>query len=164
MKSKFSTTWNASVQPRKQRKYLANAPQHIKQKFMAATLSKELRKKYEIRNIEVRKGDTVKIMRGKHTKKQGKVEFVDVAKTRIGVENITQTKTGGEKVQVWVKPSNVMIVELNTDDLKRTKRLRKVEASEKKVETKRADSKVNKEAPLGVPQNSGGKENAHKKK
>ena len=57
MKKQFSTQWNASKQPRKQRKYLANAPLHKRHKFMSANLIKELRKKYGKRNFPVRKGD-----------------------------------------------------------------------------------------------------------
>jgi len=68
MKQKFSTTWKASKQPRKQRKYSANAPLHIKRKMLSANLSKPLREKHKIRNIEVRKGDKVIIMRGKFKK------------------------------------------------------------------------------------------------
>src|SRR3989338_176397 len=46
MKNKFSTKWKESKQPRKQRKYRANAPLHLRKKFVNVNLSKELRKKY----------------------------------------------------------------------------------------------------------------------
>jgi large subunit ribosomal protein L24 len=60
MKKEFSTQWNASKQPRKQRKYLANAPTHTRHKFISANLTKELRKKYGKRNFPLRKEDSVK--------------------------------------------------------------------------------------------------------
>jgi large subunit ribosomal protein L24 len=60
MKKKWSKTWKSSKQPRKQRKYRHNAPLHIKHKFLSASLSKDLKKKYNIRNISLRKGDRVK--------------------------------------------------------------------------------------------------------
>ena len=63
MNKKFSTSWKASKRPGKQRKYSANAPLHLKKKFVSVNLSKELRKKYEKRNIPVKKGDMVKIMK-----------------------------------------------------------------------------------------------------
>ena len=44
MKSVFSKTWVRSKQPRKQRKYVANAPLHIKGKMVRAHLSKDLQK------------------------------------------------------------------------------------------------------------------------
>ena len=73
MKQKFSKHWKASTQPRKQRKYRAKAPLHVIKRFLSANLSKDLRKKYGKRNLTLRKGDTVKVMRGKFRKKQGKI-------------------------------------------------------------------------------------------
>jgi large subunit ribosomal protein L24 len=55
MKKKFSTKWKASKQPKKQRKYLAKAPIHIKRKQLSANLSKEIRKKYGRRSMELKK-------------------------------------------------------------------------------------------------------------
>ena len=74
MKTKFSGSWVKSKQPRKQRKYRYNAPLHIRQKFVGAHLSRELRKKYGKRSASLRKGDNVKIMRGQFRNKSGKVE------------------------------------------------------------------------------------------
>lgn len=121
MRQKFSTKWKSSVQPRKQRKYLHNSPLHIKQKSMGACLDKSLRTKYQIRTVEVRKGDEVKIMRGKFKKKIGKVLESDRKKTRISIEGLNVTKKDGNKVKAWVHPSKVKIVKLNEDDKKRFK-------------------------------------------
>ena len=46
--------WKSSKQPRKQRKYIANAPLHIKIKLTGVNLAKELRKKYQKRSIPLR--------------------------------------------------------------------------------------------------------------
>ncbi len=62
MKRKFSKSWKSSKQPRKQRKYAANAPLHLKRKLLSVNLSKDLRKKYGKRNMMIRKEDVVKIM------------------------------------------------------------------------------------------------------
>ena len=83
MKQKFSKKWKSSKQPRKQRKYLANAPKHLRRAFMSVNLTKELRKKYGKRNLELRKGDIVKIMRGSFKKKIGKITEVDMKKIRM---------------------------------------------------------------------------------
>ena len=101
MKSGFSPSWNRSVQPRKQRKYVANAPNHIKRKMLAATLDKPLRTKLSRRSIELRKNDEVKVMRGKYAKKTGKVLTIDMHNSRIQIDGITITKKDGEKVSVW---------------------------------------------------------------
>ena len=134
MKQKFSTKWKSSKQPRKQRKYLANAPLHIKKKFISVNLSKELRKKYNKRNISVRKGDVVKIMRGKFKKKQGKITEVKLKKSKLAVEGIQVKKLDGSKVNVMLQPSNLQIVELNLEDRKRIQKLGAKENKEKKTE------------------------------
>jgi len=145
MKSEFSKTWNSSKQPRKQVKFRANAPNHIKRTFMGATLDKELRKKYGMRNIEVRKGDEVKVMRGKFAKKQGKVGDVDVKHTRLQIDGIQRSKAGGEKLITWFHPSNVKIIILNTDDKKRMKRNKNAGVKvETKTETKEVKAPVKK--------------------
>ena len=122
MKSEFSKTWKSSKQPRKQVKFRANAPNHIKRTFMGATSDKALRAKYGMRSIEVRKGDEVKVMRGKFAKKQGKVGKVDVKNTRIQIDGLQRAKKGGEKVETWFHPSNVKIIVLDVSDRKRLKR------------------------------------------
>jgi len=112
MKSKFSTSWKASSQVRKQRKYHENAPLHIKQKFMASNLSKELRKKMGKRNVEVRKGDVVKVMRGKSAGKTGKVANVDLKRERVTIEGIQNQKKDGTKINVYFHPSKIQITDL----------------------------------------------------
>ncbi len=126
MKSEFSKSWNSSKQPRKQRKFVANAPNHIKRKLMGAGLDKELRKKYGMRSIEVRKGDEVKVMRGKFAKKQGKVGNVDVNHSRIQIDGLQRAKKGGEKVETWFHPSNVKIIVLDDLDKRRLKKGREI--------------------------------------
>ena len=116
MKNKFSSSWGRSTQPRKQRKYRYNAPLHIKQKFMRAHLSKELRKKYIKRNFSLRKGDNVKVMRGQFKNKQGKIEKVNLKKTIVYITWIEVTKRDGTKALFPIHPSNLMITELNMDD------------------------------------------------
>ncbi|MEA3248473.1 MAG: 50S ribosomal protein L24 [Nanoarchaeota archaeon] len=144
MKSKFSKSWNSSEQPRKQVKFRANAPNHIKRTFMGALLDKALREKYGRRNIEVRKGDEVKIMRGRFRKKQGKVGVVDIKRTRIQVEGIQRTKQGGEKLETWFHPSNVKIIILNIEDKKRLKSAKKIVKTVSQETPIKVDKKVNK--------------------
>ena len=125
MKKKFSITWKKSKKPRKQRKYRYNAPLHIKQKFVHAHLSKELRKKYGRRNIGLRKGDKVKVMRGQFKKHSGKVDIVDLKKSKVYVTGIEIGKKDGTKTTYPIDPSNLMITELNIDDKMREKILKR---------------------------------------
>ena len=121
MKKEFSSSWVGSKQPRKQRKYVAKAPIHVRKKFLSVTLSKDLRKKNKIRNIVIRKGDLVKIIKGKFKKRQGKVLEVKVKVQKIIVEGIQSKKQDSSKVNVPLRPANVQIIELNMDDKKRLK-------------------------------------------
>ncbi len=145
MKKKFSKKWKASRQPRKQRKFQLNAPLHLRYKKMSATLSKELRKKHSMRNLEVRKGDTVKIMRGKFKKKQGKVLVCDLKKGKITIDGIQATKKEGTKVPVWFDASNVKIILLEVEDKKRLKK--KIEGKIEKLGEKEIKLEDKKNAP-----------------
>ncbi len=131
MKKEFSTKWNASKQPRKQRKFVANAPLHIKRKLLSVNLSKELRKKYGRRNIVVRKGDEVQIKVGKFKTKKGKVTEVKTKTGKVYVENIQSKKIDGSKVNVPLRASNLQIIELNLDDRRRMKNMKVEEKKEK---------------------------------
>ena len=50
---------------RKNRKRHFNAPSHIRRKLMSSPLSKELRQKYNVRSIPIRKDDEVQVNRGR---------------------------------------------------------------------------------------------------
>ncbi len=119
MKAKFSIAWKGSKKPNKQRKYAANAPLHIKRKMLSSRLSKELTKKYSKRNITVRKGDKVKIMRGNFKNHTGTVEKVLTKLLRVYVEGIQRLKKDGKRAYYPIHPSNLMITELNLTDKKR---------------------------------------------
>jgi len=119
MKKKFSKSWVSSKKPRKKRKYRANAPLNIKRKFLPSHLSKELRDKYKIRNIPVRKNDKVKIVRGQFKGKTGKIIKVITKKSKVYIENIQNTKNDGTKVYYPIDPSNLIIIEFDLTDKKR---------------------------------------------
>ncbi len=144
MRKKFSTKWKGSKQPRKQRKYLANAPLHLKKNFVSINLSKELRKKHKMRNIPAKKGDTVKIFRGKFKKKEGKIVEVMLKIGKVIVEGIQVKKQDGSKADFKLQPSNLQITELNLEDKKRLKTKQK-EAKEEKKETRHGDAELKKE-------------------
>jgi len=112
-----------SKKPRKQRKYLKEAPLHVRRKMISAHLSKELRAKYKKRSIPVRVGDEVKILRGEFKGKTGKVKRVDTKKYKIYIEGITKKRTVGTEYMVPIHPSNVEIIKLNLEDKKRVKAL-----------------------------------------
>jgi len=114
-----------SKQPRKQRKFLYNAPLHVRRKILSAHLSKELRMKYKRRGFPIRKDDEVEVMRGEHRKKRGKISKVDLKKYKVYVEGITIKRTDGTERQIAFHPSNLKIVNLNLQDKLRVKALEK---------------------------------------
>ncbi len=121
MRNKFSKKWISSTQPRKQRKYKANAPFNIRQKLMSSHLSEELIKKYKRRNVPVKKGDKVIIMRGQFKGKLGLINKVNLKKLRIYIDGTEMTKKDGTKAFYPVHPSNVLVKELNLEDKERKK-------------------------------------------
>jgi large subunit ribosomal protein L24 len=151
MKSEFSKTWNKSKQPRKQRKYLANAPIHLKRKLLCATLEKSLRSKNKRKSIELRKNDEVKVMRGKYTKKQGKIIVVDIKNTRVQIDGINLKKKDGEKAPIWFHPSNLKIIKLDDSDKRRIKEKKtelKKESKEEVIKSKPKEKIIKKETKL----------------
>ncbi len=112
-----------SKHPRKQHKARARAPLHARQKFLRARLEKSLSKKYSRRSAQVRKGDTVKVMRGDFRDHEGKVASVSLKRESIKVDGVTVHKADGSEVARPVHPSNVMITKLELKDKMRTRKL-----------------------------------------
>ena len=145
MKQKFSTTWKASKQTRKQRKFRANAPFHTRNKFLTAPLSSELVKANGIKKIPVRTGDKVKVMVGQNKGFEGKVERVYARKSKIYIEKMRVSKKDGSEVAVPIHASNVMITALNTDDKRRLKKKSEKKVTERKIADKNVAKSEQKE-------------------
>lgn len=122
---KFSDSWISSKKPNKQRKYRYNAPLHIRGDLLNVHLSKELRQKYGIRALRARTGDKVRIMRGQFRKTEGKIEEVNMKRLKVYIAKIEHIKRDGTKARYPIEPSNLLLVELNTDDKERMSGLKK---------------------------------------
>jgi len=116
---RFSTTWNASKQPRKQRAYLLRVPLHIKSAMLKSHVDKKLRTKVKSRSLRVRRGDTVKIMRGAFKNKTGKVERIDIKTARVYIAGIEKVKKDGSKIFLGVKPHILLITDVDITDKRR---------------------------------------------
>jgi large subunit ribosomal protein L24 len=135
--------------PRKQRKRLYNAPAHLRHKFMAAPLAPELAASKNAKALPVRKGDTVRVVRGDHTGFEGKVNRVDLKRYRIFIEGLTREKVDGTNIFVSVHPSKVMIKNLKLDDKWRkaiVERKKELELPEKEKKVAKAEEKPAKKA------------------
>merc|ERR1712183_752572 len=132
-KMKFNKAKTSSR--RKNRKAYFNAPSHIRRVFMSAPLSKELKAKYNVRSMPIRKDDEVQIVRG-HFKGQqvGKVVQVYRKKYVVHIERIQREKANGATVHVGIHPSKVVIMKSKLD--KDRKRILEHRAAGRKAEDK----------------------------
>merc|ERR1711992_313400 len=107
---------NVSASSKKQRKRHFTAPSHIRRKLMTSPLSKDLRSKYGIKNIPIRKDDEVQVVRGHYKGQQvGKVIQCYRKKFCVYIERIQREKANGASVPVGIHPSKVCIVKLKMD-------------------------------------------------
>ena len=67
----------------------------------------------------MRKGDVVKVMRGKFSKKTGKILAVNSKRLNVEIEGLQIKKQDGSKANVRFTPSILQITELNAEDKKR---------------------------------------------
>ncbi|KAL2113057.1 hypothetical protein VUR80DRAFT_5480 [Thermomyces stellatus] len=100
---------------RKARKAHFTAPSGVRRVIMSAPLSKELREKYNVRSIPIRKDDEVSIVRGSFKGREGKVTSVYRLKYVIHVDRVTREKATGQSVPVGIHPSKVVITKLKLD-------------------------------------------------
>ena len=83
--------------------------------MMSSHLSKDLKDKYQVRSIPIRKGDQVKILRGTQKGREGKVQTVYRRRRCIYIEKIVKEKTNGQQAQIPIHPSNCTITSLKLD-------------------------------------------------
>jgi large subunit ribosomal protein L24 len=141
--------------PCKQRKMHFNAPAHLRHKAMSAPLSSELSASKGVKNLPVRKGDTVRILRGDNKGFEGKVSRVDLKAYRIYLEGLTREKVDGTNIFLGVHPSKIQIRNLILDDKYRKDTIlgrkaapeKKEKAKAKSAEAAKAPAKVAKEEP-----------------
>lgn len=87
---------------------------HRKKNRLNVHLSKELRGKVKQkrRALLVRKGDTVKIMRGPEKGKEAKVSDVDVNRRVVFLEGIMVKNARGKEIPIPLQPSNLLLLSL----------------------------------------------------
>lgn len=86
---------------------------------LSAIFSKELLKEYGVRSMQIRTGDTVKILRGAFKGVEGKITKVNSKTSFINVEGATIEKSDGTVKFVPIHHSKVEIKKLNLSDPRR---------------------------------------------
>ncbi len=133
----FSLAWKSSSKRAKQRKYRLNAPLHLKRNFLSVSLAPELRTRYGTRNVAVRKGDSVKVVKGQFKSVTGKVNRVDARKGVVYVDGAERVRKDGTKSFFPLQPSSLLLSEVYIDDKRRVASLaRKADAKKPPVKGK----------------------------
>ncbi len=107
-----------------------------KSKQLGSALSKDLHKKYGKRSVRVVHGDSITILRGEFKGVDGKVSKVDISKNSVAIEGVKKEKTKGDKFDVYIHTSNLVVTSLNTED---KRRIRKLEGNDIPKEAKGND-------------------------
>ena len=115
------------------------AMNQILNKQICAPISKDQRKKYSRRNIRIMTNDTVKVMRGEYKGLTGKVTKISTETSGVAIEGNKKEKLKGEKIDVYIHSTNMIITSLNTDDKWRLKILEKKPKS--KIKSMKEESK-----------------------
>ena len=100
------------VNRRKARRAHFQAPSHVRRIIMSAPLSKELRGKHDVRAMPVRKDDEVRVKRGAHKGREGKITQVYRLKWVVHVDKVQREKANGASVAIGIHPSNLELTKL----------------------------------------------------
>ncbi len=125
-----------SSKPKKQRRAFHKMPMHKRQKSISATLSKPLRKSLGKRSLSLRKGDQVRVMRGKHKGTEAKVASVNYMKMQVFLEKLMIKKADGTEKALPLHASNLMITDIDKSDARRAGKGIKAEKKEASTEKK----------------------------
>ncbi|KAI6118825.1 ribosomal protein L24 [Pisolithus croceorrhizus] len=106
---------DVSSSRRKSRKAHFTAPSSVRRKIMSSPLAKDLRTKYSVRSLPIRKDDEVRIVRGKYKDREGKVTQVYRKKWVIYVDRVQRDKSNGASVPIGIHPSKVVITTIKLD-------------------------------------------------
>ncbi|MBA4718418.1 MAG: 50S ribosomal protein L24 [Nitrosopumilus sp.] len=133
------------MKPTKMRnKMIYQATFQTRSKQLGSALSKDLHKKYGKRSVRVNEGDSVKIVRGEFKGVDGKIGKISPQKNSVTIEGIKKEKTKGDKFDVYIHTSNLVVTSLNTEN---KWRIAKLEGKDPKKIPVKEVPKVTKEVP-----------------
>ena len=105
------------MKPTKMRNQMIyQATYKTKSKQLGSALSKDLHKKYGKRSVRVVEGDSVTILRGEFKGVDGKIAKISTPKSSVAIEGVKKEKTKGDKFDVYIHTSNLVVTSLNTED------------------------------------------------
>lgn len=108
----MKTHTDVSSSRRKCRKAHFGAPSNLRYKLLSANLSKDLRGKYNVKSLPVRRDDEVLVVRGDYKDSKGRVNTVYRKRWCIYVDKVSETKQNGATIKIPLHPSNVVLTKL----------------------------------------------------
>ncbi len=123
---------------------LFQATLQTRSKQMGSALSKDLQKKYGKKSARVVEGDSVTILRGEFKGVDGKVAKISTQKSSVAIDGVKKEKTKGDKFDVYIHTSNLVINSLNSDD---KWRMAKLEGKDPRKQPKETTTKEKKTEP-----------------
>jgi large subunit ribosomal protein L24 len=107
---------------------------------MGSALSKDLQKKYGKKSVRVIEGDSITILRGEFKGVDGKISKISTQKTSVAIEGVKKEKTKGDKFEVYIHTSNLVVTSLNSSD---KWRMAKLEGKDPRKQPKETSAKEN---------------------
>ena len=123
---------------------LFQATLQTRSKQMGSALSKDLQKKYGKKSARVVEGDSVTILRGEFKGVDGKISNISTQKSSVAIDGVKKEKTKGDKFDVYIHTSNLVITSLNSED---KLRMAKLEGKDPRKQPKETTTKENKAEP-----------------
>ena len=123
---------------------LFQATLQTRSKQMGSALSKDLQKKYGKKSARVVEGDSIKILRGEFKGVDGKISNISTQKSSVAIDDVKKEKTKGDKFDVYIHTSNLVITSLNSND---KWRMAKLEGKDPRKQPKETTAKENKTEP-----------------
>ena len=123
---------------------LFQATLQTRSKQMGSALSKDLQKKYGKKSARVVEGDSVTILRGEFKGVDGKISKISTQKSSVAIDGVKKEKTKGDKFDVYIHTSNLVITSLNSND---KWRMAKLEGKDPRKQPKETTTKENKTEP-----------------
>jgi large subunit ribosomal protein L24 len=114
-------------------------------KQLGSLLSKDLQKKYGKKSTRAIEGDTITILRGEFKGVDGKITQISTEKLSVAIDGVKKEKTKGDKFDVYIHTSNLVVTSLNSSDKWRIAKLEGKDTKKQPKETVVKETK--KQAP-----------------
>jgi len=150
------------MKPTKMRNQMIyKATYKTKSKQLGSALSKDLHKKYGKRSVRVVEGDSVTILRGEFKGVDGKIAKISTQKSSVAIEGVKKEKTKGDKFDVYIHTSNLVVTSLSTED---KWRIAKLEGKDprKQPKTEKVKTETKEEPAKSTPKETKGAEKSKK--